>query len=89
MIHKRKSVGQNFNLAHACGLYYKHVMIVNDASSGINKWSLELIDTARGVIYDRHMFIVQATDLKWNIDYFQLCRGGHFKRYGKLPGANL
>jgi hypothetical protein len=22
-----------------------------------------LIDTARGIIYDRHMFIVQATDL--------------------------
>jgi hypothetical protein len=21
-----------------CGLYYKHVMIVNDASSGVNKW---------------------------------------------------
>jgi len=45
------------------GLYYKHMMIVYDASSIVIKWSSRLIDTARGVIYDRHMFIVQATDL--------------------------
>ncbi len=24
------------------GLYYKHVMIVNDASSGVNKWHYNL-----------------------------------------------
>ncbi len=36
------------------------MMIVNDDSSVIIKWSFKLIDTARGVIYDRHMFIVQA-----------------------------
>ncbi len=45
----------------ACGLYYKHVTIVNDASSGVNKLKASLNDTARGVIYERHMFIVQAT----------------------------
>ncbi len=44
-----------------CGLYYKHVTLINDASSGIIKWSFKLIDAARGVIYDRHMFIIQAT----------------------------
>ncbi len=41
-----------------CGLYYKHVTIVNDS---VIKWSFKLIDAARGVIYDRHVFIIQAT----------------------------
>jgi hypothetical protein len=45
------------------GLYYKHMMIVNDESSVIIKWSSKLIDATRGVIYDRHMFIVQGTGL--------------------------
>jgi hypothetical protein len=44
-----------------CGLYYKHVTIINYASSGINKLKASLNDNARVVIYDRHMFIVQAT----------------------------
>jgi len=35
--------------------------IVNDDSSSIIKWSFKLIDTTRGVIYDSHMAIVQAT----------------------------
>jgi len=30
-------------------------------SSVVIKWSFKLIDTTRGVIYDRHMFIVQAS----------------------------
>ncbi len=47
-----------------CGLYYKHVTIVNYASSGINKLGASLNDDARVVIYDRHMFIVQATGLE-------------------------
>ncbi len=33
---------------------------VNDDPSIIIKWSLKLIDAARGVIYDCHIFIVQA-----------------------------
>jgi hypothetical protein len=45
------------------GLYHKHMTIVNDDSSIIIKWSSKLIDTATGVIYDRHMFIVQATGI--------------------------
>ncbi len=45
----------------ASGLYYKHVMIVNYASGDVNKHRASLNDDARVVIYDRHMFIVQAT----------------------------
>jgi hypothetical protein len=45
----------------SCGLYYKHVMIINYASSSINKLRASLNDDARVVIYNRHIFIVQAT----------------------------
>jgi hypothetical protein len=48
---------------YICGLYYKHVTIVNYASSSINKLRASLNDDARVIIYDCHMFIVQATDL--------------------------
>ncbi len=44
------------------GLYYQHMMIINYDSSVVIKWSFKLFDATRGVIYDRHMFIVQATD---------------------------
>ncbi len=47
-----------------CGLYYKHVMIVNDDSSIINKFRTSLTDNTRVVIYDCHMFIVQATGVQ-------------------------
>ncbi len=50
-----------------CGLYYKHVTIVNEAYRGVNKLKASLNDAARGVIYDRHMFIVQVTDLSMTI----------------------
>ncbi len=39
--------------------------IINDDSSVIIKWSSKLIDAARGVIYNHHMFIVQATGEEW------------------------
>ncbi len=71
-----------------CGLYYKHVMIVNDDSSVVSKWSFKLIADPRVVIYDRHRFIIQATDdivpasflpislldyvIVWNYDTLQL-----------------
>jgi hypothetical protein len=45
------------------GLYYKHVTIINYASSGINKFRASLNDDARVVIYNHHMFIVQATEV--------------------------
>jgi hypothetical protein len=37
------------------------VMIVNDDSSIIDKLETSLIDDARVIIYDCHMFILQAT----------------------------
>ncbi len=52
--------------ADSCGLYYKHVMIVNYAFSGINKLRASLNDDTRVIIYDRHMFIVQATEVQTN-----------------------
>ncbi len=44
-------------------LYYKPMMIVNDNSRVVNKLEASLTDDARVIIYDRHMFIVQATGL--------------------------
>ncbi len=44
------------------GLYYKHMTIINYASIGISKLKASLNDDARIIIYNRHMFIVQATD---------------------------
>ncbi len=35
--------------------------IVNEDSSIVNKFQASLTDDARVVIYERHMFIVQAT----------------------------
>ncbi len=43
------------------GQYYKPMMIVNDDSRVINKLKDSLTDDAEVIIYDRHMFIVQAT----------------------------
>ncbi len=45
----------------SCGLYYKHVPIVNDDSSIVSKCIFKLIDDPRGIIYDHHRFIMQAT----------------------------
>ncbi len=43
------------------GLYFKYITIVNDDSSVISKGNLSLTDDARVVIYDRNMFMIQAT----------------------------
>jgi hypothetical protein len=51
----------NFANVMSRGLYYKPVMIVNDNSRVITKFETSLTDDARVVIYDHHMFIVQAT----------------------------
>jgi len=37
--------------------------IVNDDSGVSNKLETSLTDDARVIIYDRHMFIVRATDV--------------------------
>jgi hypothetical protein len=39
--------------------------IVNDDSSVINKLGASLTDDTRVIIYDCHMFIVQATSLRF------------------------
>ncbi len=44
-----------------CGLYYKPMTIVNDDSTVVNKFEASLTDDARVVIYDCHMFIIQAS----------------------------
>jgi hypothetical protein len=54
---------KGLNLAAACGLYYKPMMIVNDNSRVITKLETSITDDTRVIIYDRHMFIVQATGL--------------------------
>ncbi len=46
---------------HLSGLYYKHMTTVNNASSIINNLEALLTDNSRVVIYDCHVFIVQAT----------------------------
>jgi len=42
-------------------LYYKPITIVNDNSSIVNKLETSHIDDARVIIYNFHMFKVQAT----------------------------
>jgi hypothetical protein len=58
---KQPKVTQMSKFRPICGLYYKQITIVNDNSSIINKFEASLTDDARVIIYDRHMFIVQAT----------------------------
>jgi hypothetical protein len=44
------------------GLNYKPMTIIKDDSRVITKLETSLTDDARVIIYDRHMFIVQATE---------------------------
>ncbi len=46
-----------------CGLYYKPMTIVNHDSRVVFKLKASLTDDARVVIYNCHMFIVQAIGL--------------------------
>jgi hypothetical protein len=50
-----------FCLNYPSGLYCKPMTIINEDAKVINKFEASLTDDARVVIYDRHMFIVQAT----------------------------
>jgi hypothetical protein len=43
------------------GVYYKHITVVNDGSSIINKFETSVTNDVRVVVYNHHMFIVQAT----------------------------
>jgi hypothetical protein len=49
-------------------------MIVNDDSSIVSKCEASLTDDARVIIYDRKMFIVEATDLKKWMDILTLLK---------------
>ncbi len=46
-----------------CGLYNKLMTVINDDSGVINKLETPITDDASVIIYERHMFIVPATDL--------------------------
>ncbi len=60
------------NTSSTCVLYYKHMAIVNDDSSGISKWGSKLIDSVGVIIYDHYVFIIQATGLgNWDIEILQ------------------
>ncbi len=48
---------------NSCDLYCKLMTIVNDDSRVMNKLEASLTDDARVVIYDHHMFLVQATGI--------------------------
>ncbi len=54
----------SFETTNISGLYYKPITIVNDDSSIVNKLETSLTIDARVVIYDHHMFIVEASDVK-------------------------
>ncbi len=51
-----------FYIKDTGGLYYNPMMIVNDDSRVVTKLETSLADDARVIIYNRHMFIAQATD---------------------------
>jgi hypothetical protein len=46
-----------------CGLYYKHITIVNDNSSIVNECQVSLTDGTGVIIYNRNVFIIHATGL--------------------------
>ncbi len=75
-------------LSKACGLYYKPIPIINDDSSMINKLETLLIDNARVVIYDRHMFIVQATELTLFYPYRALTVEKKQNRYYSIGNSS-
>ncbi len=54
---------EKFHDTGASGLYCKPMTIVNSNSRVVNRLETSLTDDAKVVIYDRHMYIVQATGL--------------------------
>ena len=60
----------NYAHLYCIGQYYKPMMIVNDDSRVINKLEASLIDDARVIIYNRHMFIVLATGVVFTALHF-------------------
>jgi hypothetical protein len=56
------------------GLYYKPITIINDNSRVTNRLETSLNDDARVVIYDRHMFIVQATGINFTNQFVKCAK---------------
>jgi hypothetical protein len=56
-------IGSSSSQKETIALYYKTMLIINDDSRVVNKLEASFTDDARVVIYNRHMFIVQATSL--------------------------
>jgi hypothetical protein len=54
----------------SCDLYYKPMMIVDDDFRVVNNLEASLTDDARVVVYNRHMFIVQATGVLVAVSQF-------------------
>ncbi len=52
---------KRFHYVDTSGLYYKPITIINDDFSVVSKLETLVIDDARVVIYNRHVFIVQST----------------------------
>ncbi len=72
-----------FHEIYPNGLYYKQFMIVNDNSSIINKFGASITDDTRVIIYDCHMFIVQATGVDlikhfWQRYTHTFCKASYF-----------
>ncbi len=61
------------------------MMIVNDDSGIINKLGASLTDDAKVLIYDQHMFIVQATEC--NLGRVFNFRYGHGVQFHKCKTA--
>jgi hypothetical protein len=59
------------------------MMIVNDDARIVNKLDASFTDDARVVIYDHHMFIVQATSVEINEIYYILL-SDYFMSLGAL-----
>ncbi len=60
------------------------MMNVNDDSRVVNKLETSLTDNARVIIYDHHMFIVQATGwLLWQLDFLvnDFLQVDHFSKH--------
>ncbi len=73
--HQRDFFNYSYNTQRtkARGLYYKPIRIINDDSRVLNKLETLLTDDTRVIIYDCHMFIVQATGLEYfNLKTFEL-----------------
>jgi hypothetical protein len=55
-----------------CGLYYKPITNVNGNSRVVNQLETSRTDDVTVIIYDRHMFIAQASGVRVGVTYGEL-----------------